>query len=205
VTALALVFAASTANSAFAQDTAADPDAPEFLGTETMPEMGPGRALRDAQDTVRGMVDDLMDQQGMMDGPGDGGMTSPGMMGQGMMCSEMCGDMAGQGTTGSGGMGQGEMGGMMHSGTSDPGMMDHRGMSGGMMEGRMPPGMMGSMAGMGMHGHALRVMFAIADANDDGGLSLEEIADIQARIFGAIDADDDGTMTPEELQAFMQE
>jgi Ca2+-binding EF-hand superfamily protein len=65
--------------------------------------------------------------------------------------------------------------------------------------------MMGSMAGMGMHGHALRVMFAIADANDDGGLSLEEIADIQARIFGAIDADDDGTMTPEELQAFMQE
>ena len=204
VTALALVFAASTANSVLAQDTAADPDAPEFLGTETMPEMGPGRALRDAQDTLRGMVDDLMDQQGMMDGPMDGGMTSPGMMGQGMMCSQMCGGMMGQGRAGPGMMGQGGQGGMMHSGASDPGMMDHGSMGGDMAEGRMPHGMMGSMGGMGMHGHAMRIMFAIADADGNGGLSLEEIADLQRRMFNAIDADDDGSVTPEELQAFVR-
>lgn len=51
----------------------------------------------------------------------------------------------------------------------------------------------------------MKVMFAIADADGDGGLSLEEIADIQRRVFTAVDADKDGKVTPEELQGFMRE
>ncbi|MCZ0964497.1 EF-hand domain-containing protein [Paracoccus benzoatiresistens] len=100
-------------------------------------------------------------------------------------------------------------------GMMSPGMMDDM-MGSGMMGDMMGPGMMGgmarpgageAMAGMGMRHrrHMMKVMFAIADADGDGGLSLEEIADIHRRVFGAVDADKDGRVTPEELQTFMQE
>ena len=81
-----------------------------------------------------------------------------------------------------------------------PGMMGE-----GQTEDSKPHGMMGSMLGAGMHEHAIRIGFALADANGDGGLSLDEIADMQARIFRAIDADDDGNVTPQELQGFMHQ
>jgi hypothetical protein len=163
VTALAFILAASAATSGLAQETDADPDAPETMGSETMPEESPGSALQQAQEA-------LTDQADMADDPMDQGMTSPGMMGEGMMCSEMCSGMSGQG----------RMGGMMQ------------------------PGMMDSIMRAEMHGHAMRIGFALADANGDGGLSLDEIADMQARIFRAVDANDDGNLTPEELQAFIQ-
>jgi Ca2+-binding EF-hand superfamily protein len=81
----------------------------------------------------------------------------------------------------------------------------------------MGPGMMGRMMGMmegmrsgmpgrdsrGEHGHMMKVMFAIADTDADGALSLEEISTIHRRIFTAVDADKNGKVTPEELRAFM--
>ena len=105
----------------------------------------------------------------------------------------------------------------------DMGAQDQGAQSGqrGMMSPRMMDDMMGSgmmgcmarsgeregMAGMGMQHrrHMMKIMFAIADADGDGALSLEEIADIHRRVFGAVDADEDSRVTPEELQAFMQE
>ena len=56
-----------------------------------------------------------------------------------------------------------------------------------------------------MHGHIMKIMFAIADTNGDGGLSFEEITTIQKRIFDKVDADKDGKVTPEEVQTFMRE
>jgi hypothetical protein len=53
--------------------------------------------------------------------------------------------------------------------------------------------------------HAMRIGFATADANDDGGLSLDQIADMQAHIFQAVYADDDVNVTPEKLQGLMQQ
>jgi hypothetical protein len=82
-----------------------------------------------------------------------------------------------------------------------------------MMCGMMQPGMMGQgMQGMmgretmGMHGPApMKIFFAIADANGDGGLSFDEVTAIHKRIFDRVDADKDGKATPEEIQAFMRE
>ena len=75
--------------------------------------------------------------------------------------------------------------------------------------GMMPPGMMGQgMMGpgmMGRRGHAMKVMFAIADADGDGALSFEEVTAIHKRIFDKVDADKDGKVTSEEIQAFMRE
>lgn len=81
-----------------------------------------------------------------------------------------------------------------------PGMMPP-----GMMGGMMQPGMMGAMPMMRMRGHAMKIIFAIADTDGDGGLSFEEITTIQKRIFDKVDADKDGKVTPEEVQAFMRE
>ena len=39
----------------------------------------------------------------------------------------------------------------------------------------MSPGMEGQMRMMGMHGHAMKIMFAIADADGDGAISFEEV------------------------------
>jgi hypothetical protein len=100
------------------------------------------------------------------------------------------GDMAGQG--------QGAQPGQ-------PGMMPPGMMGQGMMGGMMQPGMMGGMPMMGMHGHTMKIMFAIADADGDGALSFEEVTAIHKRIFDAVDADKDGKVTPAEVRAFMQE
>ncbi|KOF18460.1 hypothetical protein AC244_13920 [Ensifer adhaerens] len=74
----------------------------------------------------------------------------------------------------------------------------------------MPGMMMGGrqhrmMGGMGpMHGHMMKIMFAIADADGDGALSFEEVTAIHKRIFDSVDANNDGKVTPEEMLAFMQ-
>ncbi|MER9061716.1 EF-hand domain-containing protein [Mesorhizobium sp. M0698] len=86
-------------------------------------------------------------------------------------------------------------------GGTPPGMMG-QGMMG---QGMMGQGMMGGMPMMRMHGHMMKIMFAIADTNGDGGLSFEEITTIQKRIFDKVDADKDGKVTPEEVQTFMRE
>jgi EF hand len=90
----------------------------------------------------------------------------------------------------------------------DHGMMgDHPGM----ME-MMGHGMMGG--GYGRHDlsrdhgvmgpTAMRIIFALMDANGDGKLSLEEFQAAHERIFKAMDADHDGTVTLEEMEAFIQ-
>jgi hypothetical protein len=65
-----------------------------------------------------------------------------------------------------------------------------RGYGGGMM-----------MGGMG-RGGMMRIMFAVADADGDGALSLEEVQEMHARIFAHVDADGDDRVTMEEMQAF---
>jgi hypothetical protein len=72
------------------------------------------------------------------------------------------------------------------------------------------PGMMGQgMMGRGMTGMPgaipMKIMFAIADANGDGGLSFDEVMAIHKRVFDRVDANKDGRATPEEIQAFMRE
>lgn len=77
--------------------------------------------------------------------------------------------------------------------------------SGMMGQGMMQPGMMGAMPMMRMRGHMMKIMFAIADTNGDGGLSFEEISAIHKRIFDRVDANKDGKVTPDETQDFMRE
>lgn len=73
------------------------------------------------------------------------------------------------------------------------------------MMGAMQPGMMGAMPMRPMRPHMMKIMFAIADANGDGGLSFEEVSAIHKRIFDSIDADKDGNVTPDEIRQFIQE
>jgi EF hand len=91
---------------------------------------------------------------------------------------------------------QPEQPGMMPPGMMPPGMMG-RGMTG--------SGMMRHEPMMGRRGHAMKVMFAIADADGDGALSFEEVTVIHKRLFDGVDADDDGKVTAEEVQAFLRE
>jgi hypothetical protein len=79
---------------------------------------------------------------------------------------------------------------------------DQPGMTGQSMTGH---GMMRHAPMMGRRGHAMKVMFAIADADGDGALSFEEVTAIHKRIFDGVDADDDGKVTAEEVQAFLRE
>lgn len=77
----------------------------------------------------------------------------------------------------------------------------------------MGPGMMGQgMIGQGpmnglpmmaMRGQVMKIMFAIADMNGDGGLSFDEVMAIHKRIFDSVDANKDGKVVPDEVQAFM--
>ena len=69
----------------------------------------------------------------------------------------------------------------------------------------MQPGMTGGMPMMGLRGHRMKIMFAIADTNGDGALSFEEVTAIHKRIFDRVDANKDGKVTPEEIQPFMRE
>lgn len=111
-------------------------------------------------------------------------MPPSGMMGQGMM-SQGQGAQAGQSTT----MPPAQPG--MICGMMQPGMMGQSSMGRGMM---------------GMPGPApMKIFFAIADANGDGGLSFDEVTAIHKRIFDRVDVDKDGKVTPEEIQAFMRE
>jgi hypothetical protein len=71
--------------------------------------------------------------------------------------------------------------------------------------GMIGPGMMRHEPMMGRRGHAMKVMFAIADADGDGALSFEEVTVIHKRIFDRVDADNDGKVTVDEVQAFMRE
>ncbi len=112
----------------------------------------------------------------------------PGAVGQGTTGEMMPPDM----------MSQGMMGEMMGQGMMGRGMMGEM-----MAQGMMQPGR--TNAAPGMPGHMMKVMFAIADADGDGGLSFEEISTIQRRVFDVVDADQDGRMTVEELQGFMRE
>lgn len=84
--------------------------------------------------------------------------------------------------------------GMMHPGMMPPGMM-HPGMMGERMRGRLP------MMGVPW----MKILFAIADTDNDGSLTFEEVTTIHKRIFDAIDTNKDGKITLEEIQAFMWE
>ena len=88
---------------------------------------------------------------------------------------------------------------------SQPGTMPPAMMGQGMMGRMMQPGMMGGMATMGVHGPMMKIMFAIADVNSDGGLSFEEVTTVHRRIFERVDGNKDGKVTPDEVQTFMQE
>jgi len=79
------------------------------------------------------------------------------------------------------------------------------GQPGMMGQGMMGSGMMRHGPMMGRHGHMMKVMFAIADADGDGALSFEEVTVIHKRIFDSVDADNDGKVTVDEVQAFMRE
>lgn len=89
------------------------------------------------------------------------------------------------------------------SGTRIPGAAAQPGQPG-IMGGMMQPHMMGQGM-MGMPGHMMKIMFAIADVNGDGALSFEEVTTIHKRIFDKIDANKDGKVTLEEIQSFMQD
>jgi hypothetical protein len=89
--------------------------------------------------------------------------------------------------------------GMMRGGMMGRGMMGDRGMMGHGMMGRM--GVRGHR-GM-MHPLAMRMIFALMDADGDGKISLEEWQAGHQRLFKAMDTDRDGTVTLEEMEAFM--
>ena len=88
------------------------------------------------------------------------------------------------------------------AGMPPPGGTTGQGVTG---QGVTGPGMMRHERMMGRRGHAMKVLFAIADADGDGALSFEEVTVIHKRIFDGVDADDDGKVTAEEIQAFLRE
>ena len=77
-------------------------------------------------------------------------------------------------------------------------------MQGMMGQGTMGQGMMGVMPMMRMRGHMMKIMFAVADTDGDGGLSFEEVMAVHKRIFDSVDANKDGKVMLEEMQTFMQ-
>jgi Ca2+-binding EF-hand superfamily protein len=87
-----------------------------------------------------------------------------------------------------------------------PGMMGRGMMGDGMMRGMMGRGMMGGMMGPGamMSPLAMRIIFALMDADGDGTVSLQEFQTAHERIFKAMDANKDGVLSLEEVQAFMR-
>jgi hypothetical protein len=53
------------------------------------------------------------------------------------------------------------------------------------------------------HGAAMRVMFALMDADGDGEVSLDEWLEAQERIFTHMDREGDGQITMEDMMGFM--
>ncbi|BCH26378.1 hypothetical protein MesoLjLc_62940 [Mesorhizobium sp. L-8-10] len=53
-----------------------------------------------------------------------------------------------------------------------------------------------------MHAARMKIMLAVVDSDGDGALSLEEIRDVQERVFDAVDDDGDGRVTMEEIRLF---
>lgn len=84
------------------------------------------------------------------------------------------------------------------------GMMGH-GMMGQSMSGMMQPGMTSGTPTMPMRGHLMKIMFVIADANGDGGISFDELTIIYKRLFDKVDVNKDSKVTPDEVLAFMLE
>lgn len=68
-------------------------------------------------------------------------------------------------------------------------------------EGMMSP-RRGVASPLEMHGQTVKIMFAIADTDGDGGLSFDEVTAIHKRIFDSVDADKDGKVTVEEIRTF---
>jgi hypothetical protein len=95
-------------------------------------------------------------------------------------------------------------GGMMGRGMMRGGMMGPGGMMGGRMMGAR--GMMGGPMGPGgmMNPFAMRIMFALMDADGDGTVSLQEFQTAHERIFKAMDANKDGVLSLGEIQSFMR-
>lgn len=124
------------------------------------------------------------------------GQSMMGGQGQSMMGGQGMGMMGGQGASG----GQG-MCAMM--GGQGCGMMG-QGRGSGMMTGGqgMRPGMGGDRR-EGMKRHMMLMMFALVDQDGNERLSLEEVQALHARLFGYADADDDGELTMQELARFM--
>ena len=71
----------------------------------------------------------------------------------------------------------------------------------------MMPGTMMGRADMmvGMRGHMMKIMFAIADVDGDEALSFEEVTTIHKRVFDNVDANKDGKVTTDEVQGFMRD
>lgn len=176
--ALAALLAAGTATGASAQEAPVDPHHAQ-AGAAPSPAEAAGAPPTALPEDMAGQ------EQGAQ--AGQPGTTSPattgGMMGEGGMSPRMMDGMAP------------DMMGEMAGGMMDPAMM----------AGMMPSGMTEGMPGMAMGQHMMKVMFAIVDADGDGGLSREEIAEVQRRVFAAADADEDGSVTPEELRGFLRE
>jgi hypothetical protein len=55
----------------------------------------------------------------------------------------------------------------------------------------------------GMGPHMMRMMMAMVDTDASKTLSLEEVQAVHARLFAYADADSDGQLTLEEMRAFM--
>ncbi|WP_299364946.1 EF-hand domain-containing protein [uncultured Paracoccus sp.] len=94
---------------------------------------------------------------------------------------------------------QNETGAMPQANTPMQGMMDQSGQgSGNMAQG-------GSMMSQGGTDHPmmLKMMMAMIDTDGSGGLSLEEVQAVHARVFGMADTDADGQLSRDEIRSFM--
>jgi len=91
------------------------------------------------------------------------------------------------------------------SGTGDPAVQGGQpGQLGMMGPGMTGQGAMERMPMMAMHAPMMKIMFAIADTDGDGGLSFEEVSAIHKRIFDKVDANKDGKVVPDEIRTFIQ-
>jgi hypothetical protein len=114
--------------------------------------------------------------------------------GQQVQPQQQPGTAAGQGQQ-MPGMGQMQGRGMMRGPDDRGGMMMGRGMYGGMDRGPGPHA---------MRPHMMLMMMALVDTDGSKTLSLEEVQAVHARLFAYADADGDGELTLAEMRDFMQ-